>query len=509
MSREPVVVTARPLGPLGPLLGGVAIAILAALLLQIGGLLLVAVAFGALALVLPSLLFRDVSRYWLFGYLAFLPFEMSVRITRRGVDVEALINQLGVPPTSWLGVKAFPTDLALAALLVWWIAALQSGRCRLRFPPVLWLLVAHLAWSVAGACFAEDTGLAVAQLVHEGKYFALLLFAVSALESRDRLRFVALVLLATVAMESVVSLSMYAAGYSRDTLAERLGAGVTHEYAFLRDQEIDLASSSLRASGTFGAASHLSLYMQLVAFVPLALAIATQRPRQRLALFALFGMSAATIVASLSRAGFLGLAVGSVTCGAVLVLRGHVRPRTLAASLFLGFVAFAAQAPFTYQHLTARPETFWHRFTLFREGGRLIAEHPLLGVGVNNSTVARIRSAEEHPMPPPTGSGVASFDNLYPIHNQFIVVTAETGLVGAALLGAFFLLVARRALGLSASSDRFVAGMAAAMLAGIAAFGAQLTGDHLAANAARSMLWLDVAIVLALERIEAARAVSA
>jgi O-antigen ligase len=190
----------------------------------------------------------------------------------------------------------------------------------------------------------------------------------------------------------------------------------------------------------------------------------------------------------------------------VLVPRGWIRPRALAATLFLGFVALAIQAPFTYEHLTARPETYRHRYTLFREGGRLIAAHPLLGVGANNSTVARIRHAEANPAPPPTGGEVASFDNLYPIHNQFIVVTAETGLVGAALLAAFFLAVAGQALRRSASPDGLVAALAAAMLAGIVALGAQLTGDHLAANAARSMLWIDVAIVLALASAEQRRA---
>src|SRR5207245_4532658 len=109
----------------------------------------------------------------------------------------------------------------------------------------------------------------------------------------------------------------------------------------------------------------------------------------------------------------------TIVCGA---LRRHGRRSWLVPSLLVGLLAVLS---LTFgESIAARltdddAGSAQVRIPLMETASRIIAEHPLLGVGANNYTVALADHASTH-----------SAEFLYTVHNQYLLVWAETGLAG-------------------------------------------------------------------------------
>jgi O-antigen ligase len=491
------------------LVAGLLTGFLAAVLATAVSLPLVALGLVAVAIALPTFLVRDFTLYWISGYLLFLPFEVSKRITNLSTDPEAFINTFGLPPSTYLGIVVFPTDLVLIPLLLVFVVAVQRGHASFRVPRVVLLLVAFIVWmAFASLVKAQHPAVAVPQLVNLCKFVIVFLLFVNIFANPGRQRFVTGVLLLALALQVAVALGLYAAGHTRDSLADQLNLGVKHQYGFLREDEQALNESAavenFRAAGTFGASSHLAMYLQLLFPLPLALAVTSERLRSRVLSLFLYLLAAASLYLTHSRAGFLGLAAGTLTCVFLLAARGHVGRRAFLPAAYVAVVVLLIQVPVFYKHLVSRPETFAHRFTLFRQGIQLIVANPVLGVGPNHSTAARVQSAALMRNDSSSRDALPIFDNLYPIHNQYIVVASETGLVGIAFAGAFFIAVSAQALRVTKSRCAFRSAWGIAVISGYAALGTQLMGDHFVGNAQHTLLALQSAMVVALARLERA-----
>jgi hypothetical protein len=495
---------------IGFLVGGMLTGLLATVLATAVSVPLVVLSLVVVAVALPTLLVREFTLYWLSGYLLFLPFEVSKRITNLNTDPEAFVNTFGLPPSTYLGVVVFPTDLVLIPLLFAFVVAIQRGHASLHLPRVVLLLVAFVIWmTLASLIKAQHPSLALPQLVQGCKFVIVFLLFVGVFASPGRQRFVTGVLMLTLGMQIVVALGLYAAGHTRDSLAEQLNLGVKHQYGFLREDEQALRDSAavmdFRAAGTFGASSHLAMFLQLLFPLPLALAVTSKRLRSRVMCLILYLLAAASLYLTHSRAGFLGLAAGTITCVFLLAARGHVGQRAFLPAAYVALVVILMQVPVFYKHLVSRPETFTHRFTLFREGIQLIIANPVLGVGPNHSTAARVQSAALMRNEASSTGALPIFDNLYPIHNQYIVVASETGLVGFAFGAAFFIAVSVQALRVTKSRCAFRSAWGIAAISSYAALGTQLMGDHFVGNAQHTLLALQSAMVVALARLETER----
>ena len=485
---------------------GIGLGVVAAILLSTGSIVLAALPFALLALLMPLLLARDLQMLGLTLLLLALPFEASLRVTGRGIDTEAVVAHIGLPPSTLLGIKVFPTDLFLAGMLALWLADLVRRRVRLQIPDLAWLALAYIGWGTLSAALeAQYPMLSAAELVHEYKYFVAFVYLSNFLDTRRRVGSVVHLVIFSIALEVVVTLALWSGGYSRDSLADRLGLGVSHEYEFLRSEEQGIeVAENYRAAGTFGAASHLSIYLQTVWPLALALLLVATRPWRRLGLLALFAGAASAVYVTGSRSGLIALTAGITLIAGMAYWRGRLPNRTVLLSGYVVLVLAVGLSGPIYHYFTRRPDTFYQRFILLEQGRKLIVANPVLGVGPNNSTAARVEIAARNPAVDSRTRSIAPNDDLYPIHNQWVVSTAERGLVGMALGISFLLAVSRRAWRLTASTDPWIAGLAMAAIASIACLGVQLMGDHFVGNAAHTMLWLWCAMVVALDRIDGA-----
>jgi hypothetical protein len=243
--------------------------------------------------------------------LFFLPLEAGKRITNLGQSGQDILTTIGLPPSGELGIKIYPTDLALLAMILPWLVAVAAKKQRIYFPGYAYIFVAYLAWATLSALLkAEYFAISVAQLVQEYKYFILYVFVVNAIESPKTIRKLMGLLCLVLFFEVAATLALHGLGYTRDSLLEAANLTSMREYAFLLDEE----QSDSRAAGTLGSASGLALYLQLLFAIPLTLSFTTKVWWTRIGYLGLFILSILSIYVSGSRSGSLGLVIRTIAC---------------------------------------------------------------------------------------------------------------------------------------------------------------------------------------------------
>ena len=135
-----------------------------------------------------------------------------------------------------------------------------------------------------------------------------------------------------------------------------------------------------------------------------------------------------------------------MTMALVLVLIAVTRLiRLTKASIVAGAVAAAVALPLipgavwervldTRNYTLERSETLRARLLYWQEGGAILADHWLLGIGIGNQTELPRRLSPRVYMPPNST-----------VHNEYLQSLLETGLLGFPVLAAFIIVLARQA----------------------------------------------------------------
>lgn len=190
----------------------------------------------------------------------------------------------------------------------------------------------------------------------------------------------------------------------------------------------------LRQSGASSAGPNSAAHA-LIAGGCIATVLAIRRPRRRWLLLGVLAIAAAGIVLSFSRS----MTIVACCAGAMLLLahsRSRKFPQIVLACVLLGAVA-----------LPLVPQAFWDRLSTLEDPGAdytlgrrlgyqlvgldLLASHPLLGIGPANFP-SRYMSFDYRWMPSRTLTPRA-------LHNMYLSVTVETGILGMACFGGLLL----------------------------------------------------------------------
>jgi O-antigen ligase len=128
---------------------------------------------------------------------------------------------------------------------------------------------------------------------------------------------------------------------------------------------------------------------------------------------------------------------------------GFVSRRLVWALVALAFLGLVALAPGLYFYMTTRPQMFEDRFWLLKVAWAMATDHPLLGVGLNQSMA--VFNDYDYKM---TGTPER-------IHLYYFALMAERGFPGFLLFATFYLMAWRTAWRNTRSRDP-LAGMASA-----------------------------------------------
>jgi len=334
--------------------------------------------------------------------------------------------------------------LPLAALYVIW-----SSRCLLEHSPPglstrgLGPLAAFFGTGVTSVLLAGNILFGAFDLFALLGSIALFIYVSSALRTKREIEIVLAALFVAVGIQGLIAVGQYLTGSS-------LGL----EFFGAAKLELPQGLPFLtRAGGTFGAPNALARFFDL--FLPLgfSLLFCPLRWRTRILLGTAVGFGILGLVFTLSRGG---LVVTGSGCLLIFFRWLHRRIGFLQAfcTLALAIPLLLVLVFGTSKHLQTRffregYEASYGRIPLTQVALNMIRDRFIFGVGLNNYN-------EVAPRYDNTPQRITSWWNI-PVHNLFLYIAAQTGLVGLASYLLFLLAILRSLWPALKASDPFVA----------------------------------------------------
>jgi O-Antigen ligase len=471
---------------------------------------------GGFALLIPTMVVEDAKAYWLFLLVASIPFDISKWMSAWLVDPETLVDTYGMPASGTLALELYLTDVVLVAMLLPWLARVCLRRERLYFPKIGYLFVFYLAWALLVSLInAESLFLSMFELCREALYFLSFVYLINNVATRLQFRSAVWAVFLGLTIGAGTVITFFELGIGTDTVA----------FASLHDQPVTSAQTQTHKTGTKASAPqnltlndtgrhlgskdrgikrsqgmfrHPAIPASLCGLtLPIVLAylIAARKNRDRILFFMVYAWGFIALLLTFSRAGLIGFMVGTVVFFAVGGWSGLISRRVLKLSAVALTLAIALSIPLLLVYFKARPESYFMRFNMFEAALRGYSQHPILGVGLNNGTVAMKAGRQELrdmgiPMPP-----AESADSYY------LAVLTEVGPVGSILFFVFFgkiVMIALRAMREVAVDMK---PLLVGIVAGLASLATQnLADEPLAGHAVSGMLWLFAALIVAIAR---------
>jgi len=383
------------------------------------------------------------------------------------------------------GLTISITTLAITGLyLSWFLRALAAriprARRSLHFNLPLLLYIAISAFSML---IAQDVALSSFELFLLVEASLVYFYVANNIQTREEAMFVVRMLLGGCLLESLIMIIMQLTvtpstqwDYAIHIIAEHGSGG------------------RMRIGGTIGvpnvAAAYLSILLACAAAV---LFTSTERVHRWLAMSVL-GFGGVALIFTFSRGAWLALIIAvfvisfSVWFRRGLSLKGPIALLVVGALLYMPFHGLISERLFGDDKGSAEV-----RIPLMKLAYRMIADNPVLGVGVNNFAVAMDRY-----LTPEFRHGWR-----FAVHNKYLLVLAETGIGGLLAYLAFLLGTLRTGWKCWKLQVPMLSPLALGLTAGIAGHMVHLTVDLFHVRPVQQLLWLVAGLLTAMYRISA------
>jgi O-antigen ligase len=344
---------------------------------------------------------------------------MAVAVPVALIDVPlAAAVWVGLGLVSGLPAFGLATTAAGLLLLLAWLVGVPAERAHItaaiRLHRRLLICVALLlGWLAASLAWAKDPGVAALALGRWCMAATALVVLLTSVRSERDLRLI----VAALVLGSLLSVLIGLAGGS-------LGSPAT---------SVETATSTEgRLQGGADDPNFLAAYL-----VPVLVLGAALRPRltgiARAAVPLALAVLAAGLFATQSRGGLIAT-VAAIVSALVLMPGRRLAVAACALVLCAGAGAYFSAEPSALDRLTtAAADRGNGREDLWRVAGRMVADHPVVGVGLDNF---RVRSSEYVRQPGTLEFVDLIVDRPHEVHNTYLQMLAETGVIGLGLFGA-------------------------------------------------------------------------
>ncbi len=495
--------------------GIVGVGVLVALATDLGLTLLTPAKFGlavgGFALLIPTMVMEDPKAYWLFLLVLSIPFDVSKWLSAGLVDPHTLVDEYGMPASGTVALELYLTDVVLVAMLLSWLARVSLRRERLYFPKIGYLFVFYLAWALLVSLInAQSFYLWIFELCREALYFLSFVYLINNVVTRLQFRSVVWAVFLGLIIGAGTVIIFFEQGIGTETIA----------FASLHDQPTAQKKSDVqnltvnntdsgglgseyrghgsdikRSQGMFRHPAIAASLCGLTLPIVLAYLIAARKNRDRILFLMVYAWGFTALLLTFSRAGLAGFMLGTLVFFAVGGWSGLISRRVLTLGAVTLTLAAALGMPLLLAYFGTRPEAFFMRFNMAEAALQGYAQHPILGVGLNNGTAA-MREGKQVlrdmgiPMPP-----AESADSYY------LAILIEVGPVGFVLFFGFFGKIVTIAFRATREVAIDMKPLLVGIVAGLASLATQSVSDEpLAGHAISGMLWLFAALIIAIAR---------
>lgn len=342
---------------------------------------------------------------------------------------------------------------------------------------------------------AVNLDLAFAELVRMLWMYALYVYIALRVTNRRTLGFVVGTLFVIALVQFIVVGLQWRTGSS-------LGLSFLGEESTLGVRTLDTGEIP-RPTGTVVHSDFLAALVGPIALLGYSLALGVDaRRRLRFACLALVGIATAPLVIAQTRAALIGLAVGFVALTVYYIARGRLRWRfvigglALSAILCLVFWGDLQGRIFDNVATDQFQKEVQSRLELNAVSLAMTLDHPIAGVGLNNFE----RVIDDY-----DAYGLIFAGN--PVHNLYLLILSETGVLGLVGFGATALLFAMLALRLMRSPDQFLSTIGTGTAAVYLFFATEeILTFSLRQDMPLALVWLLSGVVVAAHRLSTAPA---
>jgi O-antigen ligase len=443
---------------------------------------------GILGTMVPfvALVTGNVKRFFLAMLIFTLPIQLDITIRHSG--------HLG-------GAAGFIIslyDITLAVLYLLWISEIvRNKNVKINFFPRISLpffcLIGMATLSMVNASFPE---LSLFEIVQVLKMYLGFLYVANNIKSRKEIQFVVALLLLGLFLESILGLAQYK--FDRPFVPSILGGPEKLGY-------IRLGEPLSRISGTWASYNDFAWYLTFM--LPISLSLLFSRIKgiykSMCGLTLIVGIGA--LICTLSRAGWSSfmMAILIVVLLSFAKSKGKTGLNNFTASIFAiliiisiivtvnpKFLNIVNRRMFSDDYDAARS-----RIPQMQVASNIIIAHPVLGVGLNNYTEVM----QDYDT---TDIGLTSITR-HQVHNIFLQIGAEMGIIGLAIFVWLISMVYKEGLSYFKESEGSMSAIVIGLIAGITAFlihglaDAASLGNHLFAT-----FWFFTGIIIAIRKIE-------
>ena len=360
----------------------------------------------AIGFIVILLVVRDAERVLLFTLFLIIPFHI-------GAGLPAFLTYSG-PIAQWKSLDVQLIDILVVSLLMCRLARLATHQTEVRLYP--FTTVPALAWLVASALSAvnaREVDLTMIQIGQMAKLFLLYIVVANSIEDETDIKWLVWALLVGALFEGLLGICQWVAG--RPLGLSFLGEANQLFYG--------------RPLGTIGHPNGYGAYLSATLPLALAMLFLEGRTLYKALVGVVLCVGVLGLVFSLSRGSWLSFVVASI---AVLVFAIRRRRRNLhtvfvgaGSILLLLLLLMLSQRDLITARLTSSQanESALSRITMAKGAIAMIQDHPLLGVGANNYSLS---------MPEYDPFDFARERQIVIVHDIYLLVAAETGLIGLA-----------------------------------------------------------------------------
>lgn len=397
-----------------------------------------------------------------------------------GIDVHLRYQESAAELGAVGGLNLSLTTLCLALLYALWLAQLLARQAapspwllRNSLPPITYLTIVGLSLFLA-----RDITLASFYILMLLQALLLYMYIIYAIRMRKDVRFVVVMLLVGLALQGLIMIAVRFTGF-----------------------ELDIASVStrihgdfgLRGGGTIGSPNGAAGYLVLLLAPALGVLLGRWGWQLKwLAAFA-FGLGLVALLITQSRGGWAAFAVSVALFYALAWYRGWLSPKVHLAALAVLLLFAAVSQDDIATRLSADDRgAAYSRVPLMRLAFQIIQDNPLLGVGANNFAVV----LKQYVTPE------FSREWIYTVHNQFLLVWAETGFVALAAFLWFLATVLRRGWRVWKLGDPLLSPLVLSFAVAIVGHMVHMSVDIFNGRPHVQTLWLIAGLITAISNIK-------
>jgi O-antigen ligase len=404
-----------------------------------------------------------------------IPLQFGTHLFYREDD--AALGALG-------GLSISATTLALACLYLSWLIRAFANRDQAPRASgnVNWPLVAYFAITLLSVFVAQDVSLSLFEVCLLLEACLVYFYIAGNVRTREDVVFVVSVLLVACLVESVVMIVLRFAG-----MPSTIWGLPTHIHI-----DSDPKEGFMRIGGTVGSSNFAAAYLSISLTCAASVLLTNLGHWCKWFATAVLGLGSIALILTLSRGGWLALALSlALLCFVTwrrrgLSLKAPIAVLLLLALLYVPFHSVIGARLFGDDRGSAES-----RIPLMNLAFRIVEDHPILGVGVNNFTAAM--------GPYLTSEFREGF--LFAVHNKYLLVLAETGIGGLIAFLAFFGGTVRKGWQCWNLKDPLLSPLALGFAAGIVGHMVHMTVDVFRGRPTQQLVWLIAGLLVAMCRI--------